>query len=262
MSTPTFNRNVTPIRSRYSRGNDNKSVPEVDSSTVVGLLDIDGAILAHLQEKIKPVVDQDKKLITVPIIYGNPERWKSAQLDGGFRDDNGKILLPVIMIRRTSMTKSSINSPVNKYQQYVFKSGWNARNIYDRFTIVNRITPSQIYHTSVVPDHYNLEYEAVVWTEYTEQMNGIVENISFESNEYWGKTNNYKFITRIDKFDYVTDLPVEADRTVKSKFIIHVRAYILPEYALNSDGNKVKTFKLEYSPKKVVFDTEIVVNSV
>jgi hypothetical protein len=227
----------------------------------VGLYTIDNAILKFLQTKIKPIVTQDGKQIQVPIMYGSPERWKSVQRDGAIRDKNGKLMLPIMMLRRTTMKKNSINSPVNKYQNYTFKTGWNARNIYDRFTALNGITPSEVYHSTLVPDHYNFTYEAMIWTEYMEQMNKIVEDVSFESNEYWGDNNNYKFITKIDQFEQITDLPTNNDRLVRSRFTLDVRAYILPQSALDKSGRRASTTRLEYSPKKVVFDTEIVTGS-
>jgi hypothetical protein len=260
MNIPNFDRNLVKETQRYNRGFDTKPIEGVTAPVTVGLHTIDSAILKYLQEKIRPVVTQDNKQIQVPVIYGNPERWKSVQEDGAIRDKNGKILLPIIMVRRTRMEKNKIFSPVNKYQQYVFKSGWNPRNIYDKFAALNRITPSEVYHSSMVPDHYNISYEVMIWTEYMEQMNRLVENISFESYEYWGERNNYKFLAKIDSYDQITDLPRASDRLVRNKFNINVRAYILPESALDRNGNRAMTTRLEFSPKKVVFSTEVVTN--
>lgn len=258
MSIPNFNRALKTTTSKISRGEDNKQTGENVTPVTVGLLTIDTAILQFLQNKITPVVTQDNKQIKVPVIYGNPERWKSVQLDGSIRDSNGKIQLPIMMLRRTSMKKNSTNSPVNKYQEYVFKAGWNSRNIYDKFTALNGITPSQVYNSVTVPDFYDITYEAMVWTEYMEQMNKIIESVSFESDEYWGESNNYRFITRINQFDQTNDLPNTSDRLVRNRFVLDVKAYILPESALNRDGNRSATTRLSYSPKKVVFNTEII----
>jgi len=260
MSIPNFNRNLQQTTSKLSRGEDNKQSESLPEPVSVGLYTIDNAILKYLQTKIAPVVFQDGKQIKMPIIYGNPERWKSVQKDGMIRDKNGKISLPIMMIRRTNMKKSSMNSPINKYQQYVFKSTWNARNVYDKFTALNGIKPSELYQSVTIPDYYEISYDGMVWTEYMEQMNRIIENISFESDEYWGEDNNYKFITRINQFEQTTDLPANNDRIVRNRFTMNVRAYILPESALNRDGNREATTKLQYSPKKVVFDTEVVLN--
>ena len=255
--TPTFNRNSATLPDRYIRGDDNKFTEGVSAPVTVGLYTIDNAILKYLQTKIVPIVTQDGKQIQVPVIYGSPERWKSVQQDGNLRDKNGELMLPIMMIRRTSMKQHAINSPVNKYQEYVFKTGWNSRNIYDRFTVQNHVTPSEVIHVTAVPDHYSIAYEAIIWTEYMEQMNTLVENVSFESNEYWGETNNYRFITKIGQFDQSTDLPTNNDRLVRNKFTIDVRAYILPQSALDRSDHRRATAHLGYSVKKLVFDTEI-----
>lgn len=262
MSVPTFNRNLVNLPNRYSRGDDNKFVRGVTNPVEVGLYTIDNAILKYLQQKVKPVVTQQGKQIQVPIIYGNPERWKSAQQDGGLRDKNGMILLPIMMIRRKNMKQSGINNPTNKYQSYLFKSGWNARNMYDRFAAVNNITPSEIYNTTIIPDYYDIEYDAMIWTEFMEQMNSIVETITFESNEYWGEDNNYKFIVKIDQVQNTTQLPNNSARLVRSEFGINVKGYVLPKSALTKMGKRAMATKLQYSPKKVVFDTEIVTNNI
>jgi hypothetical protein len=269
MKIPEFNRNiasrqgttVTPSTGgKYNRGADTKHETGISAPVTIGLYTIDSAILTYLQTKIRPVVTHDNKQIQVPVIYGSPERWKSVQVDGAIRDKNGKILLPIMMLRRTGMKKNSIYSPVNKYHRYVFKTGWNSRNIYDKFAALNGITPSETYHSSMVPDHYEMTYDVMIWTEYMEQMNKLIENVSFESDEYWGEDNNYKFISRIDSYEQITDLPTNQDRIVRSKFSINVRAYILPDSALDKNGNRAITTKLTYSPKKVVFASESLVS--
>jgi len=237
------------------------SVKNLDGQPIplsVGLYTIDNAILKYLQTKIRPVVTQDGKQIPVPVIYGNPEKWKSVQQDGMIRDKNGKIQLPIIMVRRTAMQKNSINNPTNKYQSYTAYSRWNSRNIYDRFTVLNKITPSQQYYSITIPDYYDISYEAIVWTEYMEQMNRLIENISFESNEYWGEDKNFKFIAKIDQFEQTTESPANTDRLVRSRFTINTKAYILPESELNRDGRRQQTTKLQHSIKRVVFTTEVV----
>lgn len=258
MKIPTFNVNTSALPNRYNRGLDTKHQDGISVPVGVNLYTVDNAMLKYLQTKIKPVVSQQDKQVQVPVIYGNPERWKSAQQDGSIRDRNGMIMLPIIMIRRTSMKASGINNPTNKYQNYVFKTGWNSKNIYDRFAILNGITPSEVYHSSMVPDFYDITYEAMIWTEYMEQMNSLVENISFEANEYWGEDKNYKFRVKIDQFEQITDLPSNKERIVRSKFSLTVNSYILPQSALDKNGRRGATTRLEYSPKKVVFSSEII----
>lgn len=262
MSVPIFNKDVTQLRNRYNRGTDNKFVRGSTPLVEVGLYTIDSAILKYLQHTIKPVVTQQGKQIQVPVIYGNPERWKSAQQDGGLRDKNGMILLPIMMLRRKSIKENGINNPTNKYQSYIYQTKWNSRNIYDRFAALNNVIPSQTYMTTVMPDFYDITYDAMIWTEYMEQMNKIVENVTFESNEYWGEQNNYKFKVKISQVENITDLPSNSARLVRSQFSIDVKGYILPKTALDKAGKRGMSSTLQYSPKKTVFTEEFITNSI
>lgn len=260
MTNPLFDRNNTFISRKQNRGYDTKSTEGNSTPAYVGLETIDTAIIRYLQTKIKPVVTQHKKQIQIPVIYGNPERWKSAQIDGALRDKNGMLQLPIMMIRRTTIKENAINNPTNKHQNYLFKGGWNSRNIYDRFAVVNGVRPSERYHLTLIPDYYDVSYEGLIWTEFMEQMNKVVENLSFESNEYWGEDNNFKFKAKMGQFEQITELPAGESRLVRSKFTIDVKAYILPQSALDKNGNRQLTTRIAYSPKKVVFDTEILLN--
>lgn len=237
-----------------NRADDTKS----DSPAIkVTLYTIDNAILKYMGERIKPIVSQNGVMVKVPVLYGDPERWKSAQRDGVMRDSIGKIQLPMIMIRRTSMKKTSINSAVNKYYDRTFYSGWNRRTPYDQFSVINRVTPSrEYYNTTATPDYYEITYRCLVWTEYMEQMNSVVENISFESDEFWGERNSYKFRTMIDSFETLTELPNNADRVVRTQFDMKVHAYLLPETQLDVGGNKGSVTKKRFGVKKTVFFTE------
>lgn len=224
----------------------------------VSLKTIDTSIMKFLGEKIRPVVTQNGSQVVVPIVYGDSERWKSSQRDGVLRDSIGKIQLPILMLRRTGISKSIGNSPTNKYYDRSFETGWNRRNPYDRFAVANNITPSKEYYTiKGTPDYYSINYKCIVWTEYMEQMNHVIENISFESDEYWGEANGYKFRTIIKRFDTTTELPANADRVVRTNFDLTVYGYLLPDSQLDSNNNRMSITSRRYGVKKVVIFTEI-----
>ncbi len=50
-----------------------------DTPITVTLLTIDETLIKYLSARIQPILSQDGKSVKVPIIYGNPERWKSVQ---------------------------------------------------------------------------------------------------------------------------------------------------------------------------------------
>jgi hypothetical protein len=52
----------------------------------IGIQDIDEAIAYYFENVIQPFVIQNGQRLAVPIIYGSPERWKSMQKDGYYRD--------------------------------------------------------------------------------------------------------------------------------------------------------------------------------
>lgn len=241
-----------------NRANDTKQDNTDTSPIKVTLFTIDNAILHYMNDRIKPVVTQNGVQVKVPVIYGSPERWKSAQRDGILRDSIGKIQLPIMMIRRTQMKKTRPNSPVNKYFERTFYTGWNRRTPYDRFTVVNGVTPSREYYTTAAaPDYYEMTYRCMIWTEYMEQMNAIVENVSFESDEFWGEPNQYKFRAIINSFQPATELPTNADRVVRTQFDMTVYGYLLPETGLDAGHNRGQITRKRYSAKKVVTFTEI-----
>jgi hypothetical protein len=232
---------------------------QIDGQQIkVTLYTVDNSIISYLSNRITPVVTQDGKQVKVPVIYGDPERWKSAQRDGILRDSIGKIQLPMLMLRRTSMKKTAINSAVNKYYDRTFYTGWNRRTPYDRFNIINGVRPSREYfNTTAAPDYYEFTYTCMIWTEYMEQMNNIVENISFESDEFWGEPNSYKFRTIIKSFEPLTELPNTSDRVVRTQFDMTVYAYLLPDSQLDVGHNRGLVTKTRYGTKKVVVFTEM-----
>ena len=72
----------------------------------IGIQDIDESIMYYFQNVIRPFVIQNGTRIEVPIIYGSPEKWKSFQKDGYYRDQKGRIMAPLIMFKRTDITKN------------------------------------------------------------------------------------------------------------------------------------------------------------
>ena len=71
----------------------------------VGLKDMDDALVFYFREVIRPRAMVDENYVDVPITYATPEKWKSAQKDGEFRDKTGKRQLPVAIYKRNSLKK-------------------------------------------------------------------------------------------------------------------------------------------------------------
>lgn len=225
----------------------------------IGLQDIDEAIMYYFNEFIKPTVIQDNNRMAVRTIYGSPERWKSVQADGFLRDGNGQITVPIIMIKRDSIEKARNlgnkidGNTVALYQ--VLGESYNSRNQYDKFSILNNRIPSKQYYVSTVPDYITLTYNCVIFTNFVEQNNKIVEAIEFASDSYWGDLSRYKFRASIDSFATTNVIENGADKAAKSTFNIKVNGYIIPD-TVNKDLATVRS--KFYTKSQVVFDMEVV----
>ena len=96
-----------PISSDNTKRELQRSVKNDTTKRIhIGLRDIDETIVYYFNNVIKPTVMQNGSLKNVPVLYGSPERWKSVQKDGFYRDKNGKIQAPLIMFKRDTVEKN------------------------------------------------------------------------------------------------------------------------------------------------------------
>ena len=223
----------------------------------IGLGDIDSAILDYFNNFIKPTVVQDSNRMAVRTIYGSPERWKSVQADGFLRDGNGQITVPIIMLKRDTIEKvrnlgNKIDGNTIALYQVVGES-YNHRNAYDKFDVLNNRIPSKQYYVTTVPDYITLTYSCIIFTNFVEQNNKIVEAFEFASDSYWGDPNRFKFRASIDSFSTTTIIESGADRVAKSSFSFKVNGYIIPD-TINKDLATVRS--KFYTKSQVVFDLE------
>jgi hypothetical protein len=226
----------------------------------IGIKDIDEAVLYYLQNVIKPFVIQNGQRLDVPVIYGSPERWKSVQKDGYYKDKNGATMMPLIIFKRNSVekvrnigNKLDANNP-NNYQ--VFEKKYSSRNAYDNFNVLNNRTPQKEYHAIVIPDYVKITYSCIISTYYVEQLNGIVEAINYASDSYWGDPERYKFQARIDTINTPTELISDNNRTVKANFNITLNGQIIPNL-IQKNNTAINKF---FGKTKISISEEIVNN--
>ena len=220
----------------------------------VTLLDIDTALIEYLQNVINLTVVDAGSNVKVPIIYGNPERWKAIQNDGYYRDINGKVQLPAVMFKRSSFSKNENLQTFNRYLTYPVMTKFTEKNQYTKFSLLNdTVAPVNQIHAVTLPDHVKVEYEFMVWTEYVEQMNSIVEKINFASEDYWGDPQRFKFRVTINDYTHTTEVSGDKDRMVRTSFSLSLFAYLLPE---SFEDRKATVQKL-LTPKKISITAEI-----
>ena len=224
----------------------------------VGLQDIDEAIFYYFGNVIQPSVFQNGSRLPVPIIYGSPEKWKSYQKDGYYRDQQGKIQAPLIMFKRNSIDKNrqiANKLDANNPQNFgVFTKKYTQRNAYDNFKVLNNRIPQQEYYAVIMPDYLTVTYTCVVFTYYVEQLNKIVEAMEYASDAYWGNPQRYQFKASIDSFGFQTELVNNDERIVRSTFDIKINGYIIPDI-LQKDITAIKKFS---NKTKIIFSMEAI----
>ena len=95
----------TSTQKPINRGNITRRDDDNTKDIYIGLQDHDEAIKYYFDNVIKPAVVMNGDRMSVPLIYGSPERWKSVQQDGYYRDKEGKIQAPIIMFKRNTIEK-------------------------------------------------------------------------------------------------------------------------------------------------------------
>ena len=224
----------------------------------IGIQDIDESVMYYFQNVIKPFVIQNGERLSVPVIYGSPEKWKSFQKDGYYRDLNGKIMAPLIMFKKNNIEK--VRNLTNKldandpHNISVYGKRYSKQNEYSKFNILNNVTPEKTYYATVVPDYLNITYDCVIFTYYNDQLNKIMEALEYASDSYWGDPERFKFKATISTLTPTTELSDSTERIVKCALTITLYGYIIPDVP-QKDLNAIKKFS---NKNKLTFTLETV----
>ena len=228
----------------------------------VTLKDVDTAVLNHVKNVMKPIVKDANEIFKVPVFYGNEERWKAVRKRGALRDSAGALILPLIMLKRTEIGKNVLSTQGfehdirSKYINVVRGNKWSKENQYDRFSVQQGVQPVYENIVTGMPDYADVTYEFVLWTNFVEQMNPLVESFVAQSNNYWGDGERMKFLCTIDNISDASEMNQNDERFIKSTFSVIAKTYLLPEFLNSQVTNKVSNMKKYTTPSKVTFGME------
>lgn len=251
-------RGTVPASSKQNRENQISLKNDTVKLPTVSFRDIDEAIFYYFKNVIKPSVTQNGNKLDVPVLYGSPERWASVQKDGFYRDKDGKLQVPLIMFRKSSIEKDRTlgnkldGNEVNNF--IVYQKKYSKRNIYDRFSVLTNRLPSTELYGIVVPDYITVTYQCMIYTDYVEQCDKLIEALNFASDSYWGDKERYRFRARIDSYTPTIEMAQGQDRAVKATFNIVLHGYIITD-TYNRDKANLKKY---YSKAQVSFGFETV----
>ena len=242
MSTNPLKKSDRILQSKSTKG---------DVKQSISLFDIDYAMMSYLEDTALPTLDNNGVALKIPVIYGNSERWNGARRQGVFRDDKGKLQLPLMMIRRTSIAKDDQMPMLNRHVSYSGITKYSKDNRYDRFTLLGKTTqPKYEIYKIQMPEYVELNYDCMVWTSYTEHLNAVIEQLQY-TGTYWGDKDGFKFRTTLGDFNVVNEVGEGTERINRIEFSLTVKAYLLPE---KFDGES--TIKKSFSTKRVIVATE------
>jgi len=228
----------------------------------ITLKDIDTSILNHVKNIIKPSIKESNETFKVPVYYGNEERWKAVRKRGVLRDTGGALILPLIMLKRMEVSRndSSGHSYPHDVQgefiNVVRNSSWSKDNQYDRFSVQQGTKPAYENIVTGMPTYSDVTYEFVLWTNFIEQMNPLIESFMDHSHTYWGNGTDMKFLCTTDSISDASEMNQDGERFIKSTFSVIAKAYLLPEYLNSVITNKVSNMKKQLTPSRVSFNFE------
>ena len=230
----------------------------------IGVKEIDTAVIKHIRNVMKPKIREQNEVISVPVLYGNEERWKSIKRRNVLRDKNGTIILPIIVIKRTSlamnpdMPLSFDNDVKGKFISVVrSSSGWSKSNRYDRFAVLTGQQPVQEYVKTGMPDFVVCSYSVVMMTSFIEQMNDL-NNLWIEHLEtYFGDQTSHRFLSSLSgDISNEVEMESQGERMIRNELTLEIKGYMIPEFTDTVFGKTAEVSR-GYTPKKVTFSEKL-----
>jgi len=223
------------------------------------IYDIDYSIKWYIDNEIQPQIMSDQTLIPVPVIFANGEKADNVRRLGYLRDEKGKLQSPLIMLKRNSVQERDSYKTLDVNRQFpgnqiIYRQRYSKRNQYeaDPFPTPSRQPAnSQEIYVIDIPKYVTLEYELMLWCDFSTQMNDLIEQI-FPYNRYaWGNEGNKHHVT-MGSFSFETVNTTGEDRLVRATIPLTVLGTLL-----SGQETRVETIRKMYSIKKVSFDTII-----
>ena len=221
--------------------------------------DIDYAIKWYVENEIQPQITANHEVINVPVIFANGEKWDNVRRLGYIRDEKGMLQSPLIMLKRNSITEQEqhrtldVNRPQSA-NQIVYRQRYNERNRYEDelFPIPkNQPADSEKIYIVDIPKYVTMEYDMMIWCDFTTQLNDLIDQILPYGRFAWGNDAN-KFATTIGAITFETVNTVGEDRLVRASMPLTVLGTLLSE-----QESRIETIRKAYSLKKVSFDVVV-----
>lgn len=234
------------------RDNDSVKVPEVN------LFDVDYSVLFHLSQQLNIQINDNGRMIPIPVMFGNAEKWSQIRQYGFMRDNEKKALAPVILINRGAITQDerfpfldgNLFNPMTTFTPSVKVIPYKTMGMqYDREAGQYVTKPSYEYYVMDVPTYVKIQYELIIWTDLMEQMNNICHTILEADGHVWGDYNKFRTLV-LDVTPNNVNAPGD-DRILKSTINLEVHGVLRKAFEYHQS-----TFVKQFSVKRVEFLSE------
>lgn len=260
---PDLKRTVTPRDDQIlNRAEQIRRDDDVVKTPKRTLYDIDYAIKWFIDNEIQPQIEANNELIKVPVIFANGEKWDNVRRLGYLRDEKGMLQSPIIVLKRNSVVerdqlrKLDVNYPVpGNFLSY--RKKYNKRNRYEDelFPIPKqqRSESNEIY-VLPIPEYVDVEYDMMIWTDFTTQMNELIEQIMPYGTFAWGNEFN-QYRTFVRQINFETINTVGDDRLVRATTSLTVNGTLMAdqEYRQSTVQKRYSIKKIQWA---VVIDVE------
>ena len=136
-------------------------------------------------------------------------------------------------------------------------SNWSKENRYDKFSVQRGKKPAITRLATGHPDWVDCSYEFVCVTNYTEQMNRIIETFVYHENTYFGDGTDYKFLGQVEGgFTDASEIEIGSERLIKTTFTWLLKGYLMPQTSKQQVMGHIFELGTVISPSKVVFGFE------
>ena len=162
---------------------------------------------------------------------------------------------PLIILKRNSLQERDQlkKLDVNRFisgNQITYRQQYNKRNQYqDQFfpIPIQKREQSEEFYSINIPEYVDVEYDLLMWTDFTTQMNELVEQLMPYGGFAWGNESN-KFRTHIRTMSFETVNTVGNDRLVRCTVPLTVNGTLLAE-----QEQRISTLQKRYSIKKLLW---------
>jgi len=193
------------------RSNETSKIGEDFSRFNIGLETIDEVIIKFMSKKVIPNLYQNNQIIEVDLQFANPELYETIQEDGYYRDKNGKLLYPIIVINRSNVEPNNSFIPkidgLNQLESMYFIRESTVKDNYGKERVHKE------YLEMPFPDYVTITYECTALTNYRTHQNKITESVLYANNAYWGQydENPHRFLTKVQTFSDSSEVNLMVD---------------------------------------------------